>query len=332
MRLNGKVKPTYHPLPLAAFNLISHRIKLSGTDNPTFAALDPCAGDGTELKQLLSLLKMPTSLAHAIDYFAERGQRIREAMPDAEVVAPCSVDSAGIPPHAYSLLYLNPPFDDSVSGERSEERFLANTFECLAPGGVLVFVCPGQVVGRDLFRSVIAKHFERVCVFQFEATYRKFNEVLVVGTRRKRALLGSTSYYDATKCEANHIWFVPPVPKPDPIVKLYPTDDELIDLLKTSPLNKLLEPKKTASIASPPLALGTGHLALLLSAGQLDGLISPPGEVPHVVRGTAKKVEEIIDSETTIDKGKKVVKEVITERIKLTIRVARHTGEIITLQ
>ena len=99
--------------------------------------------------------------------------------------------------------------------------------------------------------------------------------------------------------------------------------------------NDRLHAKLTAlperKLPTPPLALSVGHLALLLAAGHLDGLVSPPGEVPHVVRGVAKKVEEVTEETVEETKTNKITTKVITEKIRLTVRAVWPDGVIHTL-
>jgi hypothetical protein len=79
------------------------------------------------------------------------------------------------------------------------------------------------------------------------------------------------------------------------------------------------------------LALGSGHIALLLAAGHLDGLVEPPGEPPHVVRGTARKVQYVSHVETTANPdGSETTRTVLSERITLTVRAVDQTGAIRT--
>src|SRR5262249_51333957 len=83
--------------------------------------------------------------------------------------------------------------------------------------------------------------------------------------------------------------------------------------------------------ASPPLALGTGHVALLLASGHLDGVVSPEGERPHLVRGTSRKKEVVTSEEVTEDdKGRQTTKTVLTEKIELIVRAVDWTGTVRT--
>lgn len=53
------------------------------------------------------------------------------------------------------------------------------------------------------------------------------------------------------------------------------------------PLGYLFEPEPIPQDPAPPMALGMGHVAQLLAAGRLDGLVG--GDNPHVIRGVYYK-------------------------------------------
>jgi len=74
-------------------------------------------------------------------------------------------------------------------------------------------------------------------------------------------------------------------------------------------------------------------IALLLASGQLDGTVSPPGEDPHVVRGTALKApcQPVVTEEVLPDDSVKTTT-VIRERIQLVVRAVSRDGVIRTFQ
>jgi hypothetical protein len=87
-----------------------------------------------------------------------------------------------------------------------------------------------------------------------------------------------------------------------------------------------------APLPSPPLPLGTGHIALLLASGHLNGLVEPEAKPAHVVRGTCQKrsfVSEVSDVEN--DDGSTTTRTIISERIDLVIRTVDRSGRIRTL-
>jgi hypothetical protein len=71
---------------------------------------------------------------------------------------------------------------------------------------------------------------------------------------------------------------------------------------------------------------------LLLASGQLDGVVSPPGETTHAVRGTARKVPgtPTVTIEELEGGGERTVT-TIQERIELVVRTVTPDGHIRTL-
>jgi hypothetical protein len=109
------------------------------------------------------------------------------------------------------------------------------------------------------------------------------------------------------------------------------TEKELLAALAKSPLRRHLEVAEALPLRSPPVSLNKGHRAMLLAAGHLDGRVCPPGESPHVVRGTATKQSYVHSVETHEEADGDVTKTVIAEKIMLTVRVATVDGRILTL-
>jgi hypothetical protein len=110
-----------------------------------------------------------------------------------------------------------------------------------------------------------------------------------------------------------------------------PTEAELQRLLANSPLRVHLAATPVTGLSSPPLALGIGHVALLLASGHLDGVVQPAGRPAHVVRGTARKSEYVSDvSDSVNPDGSTTKRTTLSERIELIVRTVDHTGKIQT--
>ena len=78
-----------------------------------------------------------------------------------------STFDAHSPVESYSLLYLNPPYDDEVHDDRSrrsEAVFLEHCFRWLMPKGVLILVIPAQRV--NACNTILASHFRDVAMYR----------------------------------------------------------------------------------------------------------------------------------------------------------------------
>jgi len=110
-----------------------------------------------------------------------------------------------------------------------------------------------------------------------------------------------------------------------------PTEPELNRMLASSPLRSHLTAPADVPLPTPPLALGVGHVALLLASGHLDGLVHPEGRPPHVVRGSSTKREYISDEAAAVNPdGSTTTRTTFSERIDLVVRTVDYKGKIRT--
>lgn len=330
MRPEARKKLGFFAAPEGAIASILPRLA-PPLDKSGLALLDPCAGEGKAIGQLATCLGVSLDRVWAVELGRELGEACRQNLPGASILAPCSFLQTDIRYGSYSLVYCNPPFDDSLStGIRVEEQFLSLSLKLLVKGGILLFVCPESIAMRSGFQGMIGMYCDRVSVVPFPMKVRKHAEVFVLAQRIDGFRLKAPSWRDLIAREGWK-YTLPPAPGPGQrFTKTGLTDDELFEYLERSPLLGQFAQPAPFTMPSPPLALGKGHLALLLAGGFLDGLV--PGVIPHVVRGSARKVEEQTDVEVDKSRDQTVTKETLTERIKLQIRAVWPDGIVRTLE
>lgn len=339
MRLAAMTIGGFYPCAPEVVQLLGRRI-----DYQEGAVLDPCAGEGEALEILGTTLGAPPEKLHAIELERDRSARIRERLPAARVLGPCSCFESRISSGSFAVVYVNPPFDHNVKGGRAEVDFLARSSELLAPGGILVFVVPQRLLDsydQELPRSLWPT-FEQLAVLTFPEEHRPFQEVVVIGKKRRQPaeLPPTPDDWNAQSIVVGPLadcalrWKAPVL---GALPKLYEkgglTDVELIEAVEASPLWKLTRTSPVPQPARPPLPLARGHVALLLASGQLNGVVHPPGEPPHVVRGTAHKVgcAPEVSTEETDNGGLRTVT-ILKERIQLVVRTVGPDGTIQTYQ
>ena len=80
------------------------------------------------------------------------------------------------------------PYDWTVGpaqNRRTEPMFLSHTYRWLKPGGVLVFVIPGERLPEC--GQILASHFRDVRVYRLEAPESvHYKQVVIIGARRSR--------------------------------------------------------------------------------------------------------------------------------------------------
>ena len=271
-------------------------------------------------------------MTYAIELDDSRAEQVHVALPDAHVLAPASFFGCRATSSSFSFVWLNPPFDYSYGGHRMEDQFLRTATDWLMPGGVMALVCPEDVADEySDARRHFATYYENCMIVPFPAQHRNFNEVIVFGVKRTRPHIErwSSPSWESVQAPADFIYHLPSGPGPRIFKKVEPTEPELQRMLSGSPLRSHLKVLPNHPLPSPPLALGIGHVALLLASGHLDGVVQPEGKLPHVVRGTARKREFVSDvTEIENDDGSTTTKTTISERIELVIRALDLTGTI----
>ncbi len=319
----------FYPAPPEA---IAHAATfLSPPVNQPFSILDPCAGEGAAVRQLGEALGCPGALTFAIELDDSRAEKVHATLPESRVLAPASFFGCRASLNSFSFIWLNPPFDDGYGGHRIEEQFLQTATDWLMPGGVMALVCPEDVVGEySDARRHFARHYENCLIVPFPEAYRRFNEVIVFGLKRAR-LRAEEPSWEAAVAPRGFVYRIPAGTGPRIFKKVEPTESELQRMLATSALRSHLTAPTQTPLPSPPLALGIGHVALLLASGHLDGLVQPPGKPPHVVRGTSRRHEFLADvTDTENPDGSTTTKTTISERIELVVRTVDLTGEVRT--
>lgn len=339
MRLEGRIRGGFYAAPHAALETVLPLLRTP--EGQPWALLDPCAGEGEAVGFLAERLGCAPSNTYAIELEENRAEAVRARLPGANVLGPCSFFGCKVGGRTISLLYLNPPFDDSGDGSgRVERQFLDRATPMLKADGVLMLICPERVaLDWDTRRSLLT-WYDRIYTMPFPEEHRHFDEVIVLAVKRSQpANPDKRSYHDETGVINYRGWGRDDL-LPEPYVispgsgpqqrfeKSQLTPREITDLLDSSPLRQLLETPAEPPLPSPPLELGTGHLALLLASGQLDGLVCPDGEPPHVVRGVVRKTEEVSDVTTDETETSVRTTTTISERIEMYVRVVGVDGVI----
>ena len=146
------------------------------------AVLDPCAGTGAALRQITG--ETPAR-RHGIELDSframEAGRVLDEVVQGSVFDTHCAVES-------YSLLYLNPPYDDEIAegrNRRMEGVFLEHCFRWLRPGGVLVLVVPGNRIASC--SDVLAPYFRDLGIYRLtDPEAARYSQIAVFGVRRTR--------------------------------------------------------------------------------------------------------------------------------------------------
>jgi hypothetical protein len=299
MRPHGKTKLGFFPLPVPE----AERLKSCLFARSEFSALDPCVGDGVAFTHLL---RGGLGRRLGVEIDAYRAEQARNQ--GIETLQASTFDVRG-PAEAFSLLYLNPPYDfeiGALNNQRLELVFLEHTYRWLKPGGVLVFIIPQPQL--RVCSRVLSEHFADLFVCRLtEPASVQYKQVAILGVRRKRhqhlrdsVLLESVRWLEhlATKPDLEALGDLADkryeIPGSGPVMLTHTgiALDEVEDLLPDSAAyrqaSRVLLPRQRDVRGRPLTPLHGGHVGLLCTAGMLNGVFGE-GEDRHIAHWRSVK-------------------------------------------
>jgi len=336
MRLEGQIKMGYYPTPLSIVERVRSFLRFPKEAATIF---DPCCGEGLAVK---GLVESTDAVTYGVELDKKRAE---EAKSNLNHVLPCGYEEVRITNNAFSILWLNPPYDferndeeDDRSHDRKEKTFLANTLKYLKPGGILIYIIP-QVRLTKQIAKLLSSRFQDIRVYRFpEEEYKAFGQIVVLGIKKPRSEPDDAEYLRLAQVPDISLDETPMLSEP---IYDFPLGNEISLFVSTKISIETVEKEVTSSplwkrmaelslvhnglLNRPPLPLHAGHLGLLLASGCLDGLVGQEDD-QHVVRG---KVIKTIDSYEEMKGDVTEIHEV--ESYQVTIKILTRTGDLITL-
>jgi tRNA1(Val) A37 N6-methylase TrmN6 len=334
MRLAARIKMGYYPTPLSVTNRIKSFISVS--DNQKINALDPCCGEGLALKHFAEGFDCETYGIELDNYRAE------QAKTNLNRILKGSYTDARIANGCFSVLFLNPPYDDETlnngivtSSERKEKVFFKDTIKYLHSGGLLIYIIPQHRFDKSIAK-ILSYRFRDFRIYKFHGEeYEAFKQIVVFAVKKKKAGVVMDDFRKLAKVRDENLPELPFIEKPAYTLpkakKVTLFRSSVIDIqelekeAKMSPLWRKLEELARVDVEKterPPLPLHQGHLALMLATGMLSGVVGS-GEERHVVKGNVKKV---VINQTEYNAGK--IEERQLDKYQVNIKFITIKGEI----
>ena len=277
MRVAATAKAGYYPTPTSIVTFLVSRLE----PQPKAALLDPCCGTGEALSRLAGIVG---GKGVGIELEAERAALARARLSSLHHGDALTHDARG-----FSVLFLNPPYDTDA-GERLELRFLRQFTSALPINGLLIFVIPEYVL--EAVTAHLEYHFVGLGIYRFPPEeYAAFRQVIVIGYRRDVREPGGV-LPEIMPLEAMPRLRVRTAREPL-ISRRDVSDEDLILEANSSALWTDLWEKTTPPQANfrPLTTIRPGHLALLVAAGMLNGVVVEAEGRRLLVRGFTEKVE-----------------------------------------
>lgn len=321
-RLAALAKALYYPTPSRVMDLIASTVLLKSDDLGAYRTerprlLDPCCGEGLAAAQLATAWGMD---AYGVELDAGRAGQAAARMTK---VLQGSYHQLQATLGAFSVLFLNPPYDEGQEPDgvsmRQEIQFLSDSIQFLAPRGLLVYVPPRHILRNKAFLGLIHDQFKSIEAWAFpEPEAQAFGQVVVF----------------AVKLRSSGWWQTPELPATLPVLGLNGTyrNGWAVELCGQTELAEFtlkgIAPEAIAPVyegPAPAHATGAfalpqwdmlvgerggqagaplvrprpGHQAMLLAAGALNGAeVSSDGEAGGkvILKGSSEKVITTIQS------------------------------------
>ena len=339
MRPNGKTKLGFFPLAVPE----AKRLRNCLVSDCDFSALDPCVGDGVAFLDLVEGMQVRSYGIEIDSYRAEQARSLGIATVQA------NASDVRSPAEAFSLLYLNPPYDletGATNNQRLELVFLEHTYRWLKPGGVLVLVIPQPQL--RVCARILSEHFVDLSICRLtEPASVQYKQIAILGVRRKRhqhvrdsVLLDSVRWLEqlAVKPDLEPLGEAPTmryeVPASGPVAVVHTGIplDEVEDLLLESAAyrqaSRVLLPKQRDVRGRPLTPLHGGHVGLLCTAGMLNGVFGE-GEDRHIAHWRSVKFTDHWEEEEDGD-GTRILHDRERFSHELTLVFANGKTQILT--
>jgi predicted RNA methylase len=334
MRLEAQAKAGFYPTPSKVVDIIKTWIgeKMPGPRR----LLDPCCGTGDPAAQIATAAGCD---AYGVEINTDRAKTAKNLL--SKVVAG-NLFSVRARPGAFSILYLNPPYDFDAEDGRTELSFLKHTLPYLTPRGLLLFVVPQRRITTRIAR-VLSAYFEDLRVRKFPADeFQSFGQIVITGLKKARAEINGDvlasliqiQSMDLPDMHRKEFSFTVPAAGRDFFIRSAEFgSDELAEELKASPLWKepalglVEEDEQTRPALQPLMPPRKAHLAMLIAAGLINNQILEANGKSLLIKGTSKKAIDRFEEET--ERGIK-----ITERERIVTQINAFdlkTGEYLQI-
>ena len=334
MRLEAQAKAGFYPTPSRVVDIIKTWVgeKMPGPRR----LLDPCCGTGEPAAQIAAAAICE---AYGVEINTDRAKTAKNLL--SKVVSE-NLFSVRVRPGAFSILYLNPPYDFDAEDGRTELSFLKHTLPYLTPRGLLLFVVPQKRITPRIAR-VLSAYFEDLKIRKFpEDEFQSFGQIVITGLKKARAegkgdiLAGLTQiqFMDLPEMHRKEFSFTVPAVGRDFFIRSSEFGpDELAEELKESSLWKepalglVVGEEQIRPAIQPLMPPRKAHLAMLIAAGLINNQVLEANGKSLLIKGTSKKVIDRFEEET--EKGIK-----ITERERIVTQINAfdlNTGEYLQI-
>lgn len=304
---------------------ISRQLRFEHEDGKKFFAFEPSIGNAIAILTALNVKNNHDVAVYGCDIMSEVVEENKKNPLIAEVISGTFPDDFKISNGSFNVVFSNPPYGeraDEIKG-RLETTFLQKIISVLADNGLLIWVVPVALFGKDNAHNVsLARNFVIEKVFRFDdSEFAKWHQVCVFARRRNSAEVtlkpdnGDKSLFERqydfikTLADFDIVKILPTLPEDVPEsekLSVYPSNEEsvrtfrmkeintdifyanLFEQEEKSPLAKkgvIIEGHDTDKVYEVPKIPPAETLSLCIAGGLTSGLAGDENHL-HLMRGS----------------------------------------------
>lgn len=348
-RLGNKLKAGFFPTPNEQVEHLKRLISFEADSN----ILDPTAGTGTPL-QILSADQPYNIKSYGVEI--DKG-RYKLAAENLSVCANAPIESMVISRSSFGLIFLNPPYDETMIGigdtitHRKEEIELYRSHKLLMNKGILIYILSSKLFANKRIAQFLSRNFEECGLMRFtDPDYEAYEQCIFIGkkktaTSRKENKkmtefllnMANPNFVKSnvtliTSIIGRKTWTVPYSSSIKTFYSKLDSKNHFYDDMQSSKgfnaFKNQTQPRELKIGGNPILPLNQGQLALLLASGGINGLIGANDSL-HLIQG-----QEIVSQKESVDyeNDNKTNKTLTVEKIRTTreisLKVLTPEGEL----
>ncbi len=310
--LRSKAILGYFPTPARVADAIARHLAAEASGaRRSIRLLDPCAGEGDMAATLVAGLG---AVGFGIELHEGRAAVARSRL--HHLLAADALGGVRVGRQSFSILALNPPYDDDAEAGRLEHRFLLRHADALATGGQLVLIVPQARLAVSA-RFLASRFAELACRRFPDPEFAAFGQVVLFGTRTGMVALDAEAQARVEGWSAGELSPLADTPA-DPAdvrrVPALPTGEITFGAAVFDAETALREVARRGAWAQPTVAeqlwptdtlltrplmpLTRGHRAWLIAAGYLNNVTLETADGRRaLVKGRTYK-EAVVTSDT----------------------------------
>lgn len=353
--LGNKLKAGFYAMPLSQGKYVREMIKVpEGTE---CSWLDPTCGEGEILHYLAN--SHEGIVTYGVELDKGRAAKASEVLHNC-INAP--IESMVISNNAFSLLWLNPPYDfamksfDEEKASRKELEELQRNANYLKEGGILIYVIPSYRFSDKKIARFLSIHFDHVAIARFtdeNEDYDQYKQAVFIGKKKEGAMKAYNEklFEFLIKMESDHFtkenvtpldqivgkreWVIPD--GPTEIKTFYSRLEHKSDyhkgILTSTGFEALKNRTKRKSLTiggNPIMPINNGQRALLLAAGAINGYLGE-GDTLHIVQGMEDVFTKSHEEKITSESGSVTTKTVHQTIREISVKTICPSGKITKL-